>query len=83
MGGDIYGTLLAWQPSSMIGINIRATLSLVLYFGCAFMLAAINYVVVGPPDCIGSAPSSAGEAFNRPHYDRAMASIGSYAVRWK
>jgi hypothetical protein len=37
MGGDIYGTLLTWQASFMIGINIRATLSLALYFGCALM----------------------------------------------
>jgi peptidoglycan/LPS O-acetylase OafA/YrhL len=49
MGGDIYGAFLTWQPSSMIGINIRAALSLALYFGCAFILAAISYVVVERP----------------------------------
>jgi len=49
MGGDIYGAFLTWQPSSMSGINIRAALSLALYFGCAFSLAAISYVVVERP----------------------------------
>jgi peptidoglycan/LPS O-acetylase OafA/YrhL len=49
MGGDIYGAILTWQPSSMLGTNIRAALSLTLYFGCAFTLAAISYVVVERP----------------------------------
>jgi peptidoglycan/LPS O-acetylase OafA/YrhL len=49
MGGDIYGAFLTWQPSSMIGINFRAALSLTLYFGCAFILATISYVVVERP----------------------------------
>ena len=49
MGGDIYGAFLTWQPSSMTGINIRGTLSLVLYLGCASILAAISYVLVERP----------------------------------
>jgi len=33
----------------MIEIDICATLSLALYFGCALMLATIRYVVVERP----------------------------------
>jgi peptidoglycan/LPS O-acetylase OafA/YrhL len=49
MSGDIYSAFLTWQPSSMIGINIRGALSLALYFGCAFILATISYIAVERP----------------------------------
>jgi peptidoglycan/LPS O-acetylase OafA/YrhL len=49
IGGSIYGALLTWQPSSMVGINIHAALSLALYIGFAVIIAAITYVTLERP----------------------------------
>lgn len=46
LAGDISESLLTWRPSSIVGINIRAVLSFVFYFGFTVILAAVIYVVM-------------------------------------